>query len=99
MKNKSLLLFVLLFSATSSVSAQKTAKAKQLPSVAIGAGILSFNGDVGNGVDLSSFSRIRGGYNLTIEQRIGKYIGVSVNGIYGKLSDSDRSKTKNLNFE
>ena len=70
MKNKSLLLFVLLFSAASSVSAQKTAKAKQLPSVAIGAGILSFNGDVGNGVDLSSFSRIRGGYNLTIEQRI-----------------------------
>ncbi|CAN5416552.1 hypothetical protein BH10BAC1_BH10BAC1_15590 [soil metagenome] len=99
MKNKKLLLFVFLLSATSSISAQKTAKAKQLPSVAIGAGILSFNGDIGNGLGLSSFSRIRSGYNLTIEQRVGKYIGVSVNGIYGKLSDSERSKVRNLNFE
>lgn len=99
MKNKSLLLFVLLFSATSSIYSQKTAKAKQLPSVAIGAGILTFNGDLGNGVNLSSFSRIRAGYNLTLEQRFGKYLGVSLNGIYGKLSDSERSKTRNLNFE
>lgn len=99
MKNKSLLLIVLLFSATGSICGQKTAKTKQLPSVAIGAGILSFNGDIGNGVNLSSFSRIRAGYNLTIEERIGKYLGVSLNGVYGKLSDSERSKTKNLNFE
>lgn len=73
-------------------------KTKQLPSVALGVGILSFNGDVGNGVNLSSFSRIRAGYNLTIEQRIGKYFGVSLNGLYGKLSDSERD-TRNLNFE
>lgn len=101
MKNKNLLLIALLLIASSSVSAQKTEKAKQkqLPSVAIGAGILSFNGDVGNGASLSSFSRIRAGYNLTVEQRIGKYIGVSLNGIYGKLSDSERSKERNLNFE
>lgn len=101
MKNKKLLLIVLLLTAYSSVSAQKTEKAKQkqLPSVALGVGILSFNGDIGNGANLSSFSRIRSGYNLTVEQRIGKYIGVSLNGIYGKLSDSERSKERNLNFE
>ncbi len=101
MKNKNLLLIALLFTASSSVYAQKTEKTKQkqLPSVALGAGVLSFNGDIGNGANLSSFSRIRAGYNLTIEQRIGKYIGVSLNGIYGKLSDSERSKERNLNFE
>ena len=99
MKNKKALLFVLLLVAGACVYGQKTEKAKQLPSVAIGAGILSFNGDIGNGANLSSFSRIRAGYNLTIEQRIGKYIGVSLNGIYGKLSDSERSKERNLNFE
>ena len=83
---------------TAQTQAEKT---KQLPSVAIGAGILSFNGDVGHGVNLSSFSRIRGGYNLTAEERIGKYFGVSLNGLYGKLSDSDRGagSTNNLNFE
>lgn len=99
MKKRKLLLITCLFVSYGSICAQKTAKTKQLPSVAIGAGILSFNGDIGNGANLSSFSRIRAGYNLTIEERIGKYLGVSLNGIYGKLSDSERSKERNLNFE
>jgi hypothetical protein len=71
-------------------------KQRQMPSVAIGAGVLSFNGDVGDGI---SFSRIRAGYHLTVEQRIGKFIGVSVNGLYGKLANSERSETSNLNFQ
>lgn len=96
--NKQLLSFSLLLVLVGSAFAQ-TERSKQLPSVAIGAGILSFNGDVGTGVNLSSFSRIRTGYNLTIEQRIGKYLGVSVNGLYGKLADSERSKERNLNFQ
>ena len=99
MKYRSLLIAVLFFSSTRSVCAQKTVKEKQLPSLAIGVGILSFNGDIGNGSNLSSFSRIRAGYNLTIEQRLGKYLGVSLNGVYGKLSDSERTKNRNLNFE
>lgn len=74
-------------------------KAKQLPSLALGAGILSFNGDVGDGLDISSFSRIRTGYHLTIEQRIGNYIGVGLNGLYGKLANSEFSESRNLNFE
>lgn len=81
------------------LSFSQTQKTKQLPSVALGAGVLSFNGDIGNGVSLSSFSRIRVGYFLTVEQRIGKFIGVSLNGIYGKLSDSERTKDRNLNFQ
>ncbi|MCK6648796.1 MAG: outer membrane beta-barrel protein [Bacteroidia bacterium] len=96
--NKQLLTFSLFLVLIGSAVAQ-TERSKQLPSVAIGAGILSFNGDVGTGVNLSSFSRIRTGYNLTIEQRIGKYLGVSVNGLYGKLADSERSKERNLNFQ
>jgi hypothetical protein len=97
---KRILAFVSLFAVVNSVNAQTdTPKQKQLPSVALGVGILSFNGDIGNGVNLSSFSRIRGGYNLTVEERIGKYIGVSLNGLYGKLSDSERGKTRNLNFQ
>ena len=100
MRNKSLLTPLLLFSSLSILNAQtQQKKTKQLPSVAIGAGILSFNGDVGSGVNLSSFSRIRGGYNLTVEQRLGKCFGLSLNGIYGKLSDSEQGKLGNQNFQ
>jgi hypothetical protein len=90
--------FLLAYFNASIVHSQVT-KQKQLPSAALGIGILSFNGDVGHGVNLSSFSRIRGGYNLVVEQRIGKYIGVSLNGLYGKLSDSDNGLKSNRNFE
>lgn len=98
MIKKSILVLVSILFVSGTICSQ-TEKTKQLPSVAIGAGILSFNGDVGNGVNLSSFSRIRAGYSLTVEQRIGKFIGVSLNGIYGKLADSDRSIDRNLNFQ
>ncbi|MBA3706363.1 MAG: hypothetical protein H0W84_10855 [Bacteroidetes bacterium] len=75
-------------------------KVKQLPSVAIGAGVLSFNGDlVGDGMKIFSFARIKTGYNITVEQRIGKYLGASLNCIYGKLADKEQSKTRNQNFQ
>jgi hypothetical protein len=99
MRKKSLLALASLFLMFGTASSQSEKKSKQLPSLAIGAGILSFNGDVGHGVNLSSFSRIRTGYSVTVEQRIGKIFGASLNGIYGKLSDSERSLERNLNFE
>ncbi|MCE9540201.1 MAG: hypothetical protein K8R85_13440 [Bacteroidetes bacterium] len=74
-------------------------KPKQLPSVAIGMGVLSFDGDIGDGLNLTSLSRVRGGYTLAAEQRVGKIIGVSINGIYGKLADGERGADRNLNFE
>lgn len=95
---KHVLFFLAMFSVVGSINAQ-VEKQKQLPSVGLGVGITTFSGDIGTGADISSFSRIRGGYNLTVEQRIGKYIGVSINGLYGKLADSERSKTRNLNFQ
>src|SRR4051812_7894058 len=97
MTKNNLLTLVIFFVTIGAINSQE--KIKQLPSIAMGAGILTFNGDVGSGVDLSSFSRIRSGYNLTIEQRIGKYIGFSLNGMLGKLADSERDKLRNLNFQ
>ena len=74
-------------------------KTKQLPSVAIGIGVLTFFGNIGNGVRPSEYSRNRGGYNLTIEERIGRYIGISIGGLMGKLADEENSSTRNLNFQ
>lgn len=74
-------------------------KTKQLPSLALGLGVLTFDGDIGDGANLTSFSRIRGGYNVTLEQRIGRVIGVSANGVFGKFADSERTLERNLNFE
>jgi hypothetical protein len=95
---KTFVLFFL-FSSITFIFAQKEEQPKQLPSLAIGGGILTFSGDVGSGVNLSSFSKIRGGYTFTIEQRIKKIIGVSLTGIYGKMADSESSKLGRLNFE
>jgi hypothetical protein len=71
----------------------------QLPSVGAGAGVLIFKGDIGKGSDLSTYSIIRAGYNFSVEQRIGKFIGISATGLFGKLAQSERSKTSNYNFE
>lgn len=95
---KHLFIFSVLFSFVGSINSQ-VEKQKQMPSVGLGAGITTFFGDYKHGSAVSAFSRIRGGYSLTVEQRIGKYIGVSVNGIYGKLADSEIGKTRNLNFQ
>src|ERR1019366_5905008 len=69
---------------------------KHFPSIAIGGGILSFNGDVG-----PAFSTIRAGYNITIEQRFAKYFGISLKGMYGKLAGTENGAgaINNLNFQ
>ncbi len=74
-------------------------KTKQLPSIAIGMGVLSFDGDIGNGIGVSSLSKVKLGYHLAVEQRIGSFLGVSIRGLYGKLADNENTSTRNLNFQ
>ena len=95
------LILVLFLAIVGIINAQteKAKKTKQLPSLAFGTGVLSFDGDMGDGVNLTSLSRIKGGYNLTIEQRIGSILGVSLNGIFGKLADSESGAKRNINFQ
>ncbi len=101
MIKKILLTLFLFFALVGIINSQneKAKKTKQLPSLALGTGVLSFDGDMGNGVNLTSLSRIKGGYNLTIEQRIGSVIGVSVNALFGKLADSENGVKRNINFQ
>ena len=103
MTRKTLLATVALTIVISSSSAQSeggsTPRESKLPSVELGTGILTFKGDLGKGSDISTYSRIRSGYHLTVEQRFHRMFGVSLNGVYGKLAQSERSIGSNRNFE
>lgn len=60
---------------------------------------LKYLGDVGQKNNANFFSDMRLGYNLSIEYRIGKVLGIGIDGLYGKLAGTDNDKTSHLNFE
>ena len=62
-------------------------------------GGLKFLGDVGQKSNANFFSDMRLGYNLGVEYRIGKVLGVGLNGMYGKLAGTNNDKTSYANFE
>lgn len=65
----------------------------------LGYGILSFKGDLGAEQKLTTFNNFRGGFNINIEKRFGKVLGIGFNTLIGKISQSERTPTRNLNFE
>ncbi|MES2762422.1 MAG: hypothetical protein V4677_09445 [Bacteroidota bacterium] len=68
-------------------------------SVTAQAGGLKFLGDVGQKNNANFFSDMRLGYNLGIEYRIGKVLGIGIDGMYGKLAGTDNDKSSHLNFQ
>jgi hypothetical protein len=60
---------------------------------------LKFLGDVGKHGNANFFSDTRLGYNLGVEYRIGKILGIGINGMYGKLAGTDNQKDYHLNFQ
>lgn len=96
---KKVIVASVLFLMTVEVSwSQEEDQPKRLPSVFVGAGILSFDGDIGKGLDIGSLTRIRSGFSVGVEQRIGA-LGICLDGLFGKVANSDHSLNKNLNFE
>lgn len=65
----------------------------------LGYGILSFKGDLGAEQKLTTFNNFRGGFAINLEKRFGKVLGVGFNSVIGKISQSERTPTRNLNFE
>lgn len=75
---------------------------KSILNISVGAGVLTFNGDVGKGKEVSSYTFIRGGYALNIEKRFAmNRIGASLNVMMGQLAMGERSVkiNRNNNFE
>jgi hypothetical protein len=76
------------------ISSSPTTK-RQLPSIAIGGGGLTFLGDISG----SLFSNYAPAYNITCEQALNKFFSVSVNGLYGQMHGSKVINTQFLNFQ
>jgi hypothetical protein len=68
-------------------------------SVGLGVGLMTFYGDINEGSEIYEMSNFRTALNLNIEQRFAKRLGVSVDLLYGKLSQNEHSIESNLNFE
>lgn len=68
-------------------------------SVTAQAGGLKFLGDVGKKGNANFFSDMRLGYNLGVEYRVGKILGIGIDGTYGKLAGTDNDKSSHLNFQ
>lgn len=60
---------------------------------------LKFTGDVGKKNNANFFSDARLGYGLSVEYRIGKVLGIGLDGMYGKLAGTDNDKSSRLNFQ
>ncbi len=60
---------------------------------------LKFLGDVGQKSNSNFFSDMRLGYNFGVEYRIGKVLGIGLDGIYGKLQGTDNDKDAHKNFQ
>jgi hypothetical protein len=72
---------------------------KHKPSVMLGVSELKFFGTIGQNSDLNPLLDARLGYFLTVEQRFGKVVGISLTGLYGKLAATDNSPVSHLNFQ
>lgn len=69
------------------------------PSISIGAGNMSFMGDIADNVSTFTYTNWRMGYNFRIEHRTWSALGFAINGLYGKVAENERSPVRNLNFQ
>jgi hypothetical protein len=64
----------------------------------VGVNALKFNGDVGKHNNTNFFYDARLGYNLGLEYRCKKVLGIGLNAIYGQLQGTDNTSASHLNF-
>jgi opacity protein-like surface antigen len=94
--------------AETAAPADTAAKAKRVrppfvsskwPAISVGAGNMSFMGDIADNTSLFTYTNWRMGYNFRIEHRTWSALGFAINGLYGKVTENERSPVRNLNFE
>ncbi|MFI5150839.1 MAG: thrombospondin type 3 repeat-containing protein [Bacteroidia bacterium] len=84
-----------------STNTKTNAKKMDLPSIGLGAGVMSYFGNVGasKSSGVGSFTDIRPGFHFNLEERLSRFFALGLNVNMGHLSGNDHSPTDNLNFE
>jgi len=91
------IILALLFSAVA--YGQKKSGTENIPSIGAHAGVLSYLGDLKGSQGSSLFTYWKPGYGFYLEKKIGSIFGVSVNGLFGKVSKSQLDEQLFANFE
>ena len=78
---------------------EKSNVLKHIPSIGLHGGVLSYMGDVKGAEGTSIYSYAKPAYGFYLEKKIGSIFGVSVNGMFGKISKSQLDNDVFLNFE
>jgi hypothetical protein len=72
---------------------------EKMPSIGGHIGVLSYMGDVSGSKGSTVYTYWRPGYGFYLEKKIGSIFGVSVNGLFGKVSKSQLDESVFRNFE
>lgn len=78
---------------------KKNSSKKYIPSIGLHGGGLSYSGDVGGAVGSNVLTYWKPSYGFYIEKKISPIFGVTINGLFGKISKSQLDDNTFLNFE
>ncbi|MGE0561510.1 MAG: hypothetical protein AB7O47_06805 [Flavobacteriales bacterium] len=78
---------------------QKKSSSQHIPSIGGHVGVLSYLGDVKGSQGSTVYTYWRPGFGFYLEKKIGGIFGVSVNGLFGKISKSQLDEAVFQNFE
>lgn len=82
-----------------SFSQEESSGAKHIPSIGFHVGGLSYMGDISGTKGSTAFTYWKPAYGFYLEKKIGSIFGVSVNGMFGKVSKSQLDDNTFVNFE
>lgn len=90
-------LLVLVFTTTS--YGQEKSSSKHIPSIGGHIGVLSYMGDIKGSKGSTIYTYWKPAYGFYLEKKIGGVFGISLNGMFGKISKSQLDETTFQNFE
>jgi len=91
--------FLLVFVFATIGYGQKKSSSQHIPSIGGHVGVLSYMGDVKGSQGSTVFTYWKPGFGFYLEKKIGGIFGVSVNGLFGKISKSQLDEQVFQNFE
>ncbi len=99
MKKVTLLIAITFLFIGNTFSQEKTGSKNHIPSIGAHVGALSYLGDIKGASGSNMFTYWKPAYGFYLEKKIGSIFGLSVNGMFGKVSKSQLDDNVFLNFE